>query len=156
MCGDLCPVNAISFVEDKQGFWYPNINEKKCIRCNLCKERCPALNKKYEKYDLPQVYAAWSEDDEIRISSTSGGAFWVIASNFIKNDGVVVGCEYTEDWKAAKHVIIRTINDLEKIKGSKYFQSDTEGIYGDVKKELVSGKQVIILFNLSWTFLCCI
>ena len=44
MCGDLCPQNAIYFESDKEGFWYPKIDEKKCNGCGLCEEKCPTLH----------------------------------------------------------------------------------------------------------------
>ena len=30
-CGDICPKQAISFKVDKEGFWYPEVNNQKCI-----------------------------------------------------------------------------------------------------------------------------
>ena len=32
-CGDICPRNAISFKTDEEGFWYPVIDNEKCIDC---------------------------------------------------------------------------------------------------------------------------
>ena len=32
-CGEACPVGAINMVSDEEGFWYPEIDEKKCINC---------------------------------------------------------------------------------------------------------------------------
>ena len=50
MCGDLCPQNAIYFESDKEGFWYPKIDEKKCNGCGLCeyvswKDGCLSQNR---------------------------------------------------------------------------------------------------------------
>lgn len=39
-CQDACPVHAITMEEDKEGFWYPVINEETCIHCNLCRKVC--------------------------------------------------------------------------------------------------------------------
>lgn len=40
-CYAICPQGAIEMVEDNEGFEYPNINEDKCIRCNMCELVCP-------------------------------------------------------------------------------------------------------------------
>lgn len=144
MCEDICPKAAISFETDEQGFWYPKVDTGKCIECGLCDQKCPSLNGcQFEKMSMPAVYSVWSKDENVRITSTSGGAFWEIATAFINNGGTVAGCTYTDDWKAARHMIAHTSEDLLKIKGSKYFQSDTEGIYKAVKEELEKGKKVL-------------
>lgn len=40
-CYAICPVNAISMVADEEGFLYPTIDEKKCLRCKNCLRVCP-------------------------------------------------------------------------------------------------------------------
>lgn len=42
-CYAICPQRAISMLEDEEGFEYPHINEKKCVRCFLCSEVCPII-----------------------------------------------------------------------------------------------------------------
>ena len=32
-CYAICPKEAISMVEDEEGFEYPQIDESKCVRC---------------------------------------------------------------------------------------------------------------------------
>lgn len=144
MCGDICPKDAIRFQDDPQGFWYPIVDEDKCIQCKLCTQKCPALNP-YNTPDnkMPEVYAAWSKEDDVRLSSTSGGAFWVIAKRFLDDGGIVAGCRYGKDWKSAEHILAHNEKELLEIKGSKYFQSDTEGIYREIKEVLNEGKKVL-------------
>ena len=142
MCADICPENAISYETDNQGFWYPKVNSS-CIECGLCVKKCPSLNEHKINEAQPKVYSVWSKNDETRITSTSGGAFWEIALKFLYNGGVVVGSRYGNDWKSAEHIIARNIEELFEIKGSKYFQSDTAGVYKDVKIELNNGKNVL-------------
>lgn len=43
-CFSICPKEAISMSEDKEGFVYPNINAEKCIRCFACERVCPIKN----------------------------------------------------------------------------------------------------------------
>ena len=144
MCADLCPKNAIMFNEDKEGFWYPSVDGNTCINCGLCTKKCPALNpfRKEDNHE-PDVYALWSRNDETRTTSTSGGVFWEFAEWFILNGGVVVGSRYGNDWRSAFHAIASTIEELEALKGSKYFQSDTSGIYKKTRSYLEQGIHVL-------------
>lgn len=142
MCADICPKGAIYFETDEQGFWYPKVNNN-CVKCELCLKKCPALNENGNVTNNPGVYSVWSKNDETRISSTSGGAFWEIAYHFLADGGIVVGSRYRKDWQSAEHAIARSVEELLEIKGSKYFQSDTEGIYKAVKEELIKGTKVL-------------
>ncbi|MBQ8197888.1 MAG: Coenzyme F420 hydrogenase/dehydrogenase, beta subunit C-terminal domain [Lachnospiraceae bacterium] len=144
MCGDICPNQAISFETDKKGFWYPVIDQERCTRCALCVKKCPALNQdQIIHMQEPDVYAAWSNSKENRHNSTSGGIFFEVAQLYLKKGGVVAGARYSDDYKSANHYLARNISELKQLRGSKYFQSDTEGIYKEIEKELKSGKEVL-------------
>lgn len=40
-CYSICPKQAIEMFEDEEGFEYPSINAKECIRCMQCIVVCP-------------------------------------------------------------------------------------------------------------------
>lgn len=40
-CYAICPKGAISMVEDGEGFEYPQIDERECVRCYQCLKVCP-------------------------------------------------------------------------------------------------------------------
>lgn len=143
MCADICPKGAIYYETNQQGFSIPKVDYDKCVKCGLCVKKCPGLMENVYKKDIPKVYAAWAKDDEIRIQSTSGGMYYVLAEKFIQNGGYIVGSVYDKDYKGAHHVVGNTIEDLKKIMGSKYFQSNAEGIYKQVKELLDKGKKVM-------------
>ena len=144
MCADICPLSAITYTNDEKGFWYPSVDYSICIKCGKCKKACPALCEyQKERQHAPQVCAAWSINDNVRITSTSGGVFWEIASSFIQNGGIVVGCKYDEKWKSCYHAIATNIDELYDLKGSKYFQSDTAEIYKRVESLLKDNKEVL-------------
>lgn len=144
MCGDICTQDAISFQTDKEGFWYPKVDEKKCVKCGLCIKKCPSMNvDKMKEMKMPMVYSAWSKDGKTRHESTSGGVFFEIAKIFIEKGGVVAGARYGKDWKSAEHFLAYNLAGLEQLRGSKYFQSDTAGIYKTIKKAVEGGKDVL-------------
>lgn len=39
-CCAICPVDAISMEVDAEGFEYPKIDGKKCIKCYMCVKVC--------------------------------------------------------------------------------------------------------------------
>lgn len=143
MCADICPRKAIYYEKDDEGFSIPKVDYEKCVKCGLCVKKCPALMENIHKKDVPKVYAAWTKDEEIRIQSTSGGIYFVLAQKFIQNGGYIVGSVYDKDFKGAHHIVGNTIEDLKKIMGSKYFQSNAEGIYDKVKALLDNEKKVL-------------
>lgn len=45
-CYAVCSQNAISMIEDNEGFEYPVIDTGKCIRCYVCLDVCPFKDKR--------------------------------------------------------------------------------------------------------------
>ena len=144
MCKDICPVDAIFYETDNEGFWYPKVNIEKCIKCGKCIKKCPSLSENSNpKAGFPDVYAAWALSDEIRLKSTSGGIFYVLAQHMIDNGGSIAACKYSSDFKSAYHVLGNSKIDLEEFKGSKYFQSNTEGIYKSAEEQIKAGTKIL-------------
>lgn len=48
-CFASCPVQAIKMKADEEGFLYPIIDEKKCIRCYKCISVCAFKKNQKEK-----------------------------------------------------------------------------------------------------------
>lgn len=144
-CGDICPKDAITYEIDSEGFWYPTINDK-CVDCGLCKKVCPALKKHFPSSDVrkePLTYKVYHKDNNIRYNSTSGALYYAIANAFIENGGYIVGCVYSDGYSGAYHYVSNTKEGLKKIMRTKYFQSDTEGIFRKVYELLESGEKVL-------------
>ena len=112
-CFNACPKSAINMISNDEGFWYPQIDEKKCIKCGLCQKVCPVNNAKYNNFSEPECYAVMG-DDELRKKSSSGGAFSYFAENILKQNGVVCGAAFTNDW-TVQHIIIDNLEDLQKL-----------------------------------------
>lgn len=142
-CVNVCPVDAISMREDSCGFLYPEINMEKCIRCDRCKKTCASRTvAKNGNSAEPRTYACWSRNEETRYVSTSGGAFSEIINPFIREGGVVSAAEYGKD-NLVNHTIINTIDDVAKIRQSKYIQSEIGQVYAEIRELLRSGKKVL-------------
>lgn len=135
-CVNICPKNCITMIEDKYGFRYPTVNQSQCSNCNLCESVCPI--KKFNK----EVYACYAKNKNEYMSSSSGGAFAVIARKVLTNGGLVCGAAFDENFNV-KHMIISNLNDLYKLKGTKYVQSEIGSVYKDIKKYLDKRYQVL-------------
>lgn len=142
-CGDVCPMNAITFKTDFEGFWYPEINMDKCIDCHLCEKICPIISKAEHvvRFDEPRVFAAYTKDNEVRLDSTSGGIHSTLAKVFYAKGGYVGGAIYNED-HTVSHIISDDEAMLPQIRSSKYLQSNLEGQYKEVKRLLENSKEV--------------
>ena len=140
-CACSCPVNAITMVRDAEGYLVPSIDMEKCIHCKKCTAVCPVMNTKKENDPNPPCYAVMASD-EVRKNSSSGGAFTLLAEYVLDQGGYVCGAALDEDF-VVKHIIINNREDLAKLRGSKYVQSDTNGVYLEIKKLLKDNKQVL-------------
>lgn len=127
--------------ENEEGFLAPAIDENLCTDCGLCAKACPALNVRYENTTEPECYAAAAED-EIRMKSSSGGIFSLLAKHILDKGGYICGAAFDKDW-SVRHIVIDNKQDLAKLRGSKYVQSDTENCYRETKKLLDAGKEVL-------------
>lgn len=143
VCYNICPYEAIYIIEDEEGFFFPKINQEKCISCGLCRERCPSIHKSDIGFSKEQKgYIAQNFNKEIRISSTSGGVFGALASWCISHDGIVFGAMINDSLKVV-HGFSDNILDCAKYRGSKYVQSDIGRNYLEVKKFLEQNKYVL-------------
>ena len=142
-CGDICPRGAIAFKTDYEGFWYPEVNESACIHCGLCEKVCPVIAPAdfIRRAKEPSVYAAYTQDEEIRLDSTSGGIHSMLANKLFDKDAFVGGAVYNED-----HTVSQIITDqrerLPEIRSSKYLQSNASSVYKAVTARLKEGRSV--------------
>lgn len=143
-CGNACPKGAIFMREDEYGYSYPVIEDDLCIKCGTCKKIC-GLRNHTNMIEPLKVYALATRDEEAIKKSASGGAFEVMARYVLQRGGVVVGVqlEEEEDSLAPKHCIITDMDDLYKLQGSKYVQSNTGEIYKKVLEYAASQRMVL-------------
>lgn len=141
-CVQKCPKQAISMVEDEEGFLYPQINNERCINCGLCSKVCPQL-KKNKKIDneYPKAFAMRSKNNEELSKSSSGGIFSVIADYVFENDGVVFGAAYDDELNV-NHIKAESRKELEPLRSSKYVQSNIGETYKETETLLKEGRIV--------------
>lgn len=84
---------------DAEGFLYPVIDQSLCIDCGLCEKVCPVLhrNEAPDPASLP-VYACRNTNETIRMASSSGGVFTLLAEQVIARGGVVFGARFDSDF----------------------------------------------------------
>lgn len=142
LCSAKCPQNAINMLEDSEGYSYSSIDTSRCINCNLCKKNCPLNNLPQKGTDYKrEFYAAKNRNEVERKKSTSGGVFSVLAEKILSEQGIVYGCEMKN--YQAQHIRITNYEELEKIRGSKYIQSDIKAIYKEIEEDLKINKKVL-------------
>lgn len=140
-CEQICARKAINMQPNDEGFVYPKVNVDLCTDCGLCTKVCPELRSKESLNSTGEAMAAQAKDNGMLAVSSSGGIFSVVANYVLDQGGVVVGAELSDEIKV-RHIVVDKKEDLHKLQGSKYAQSDTTGIYKDVKQLLQSGRYV--------------
>lgn len=146
LCKNICPKNAIEMQENDNGFLNPVINMKKCIHCGLCEKKCLYLNERTvdNKIDKNnESFAIQIKDKKNLKKSSSGGFFYEIATNFIKNGGYVSGCVW-DDNMLPRHIVSNQLEDIKKMQGSKYVQSDLSNVFKEIKK-IIDKNQVMFV-----------
>lgn len=142
-CADSCNRSAIKSILNEEGHLVPSVDPTACVECKLCEKSCPIISKlHYGESERSDAFAAWAKDSALRQRSATAGAFAAIAQYILSNGGVVCGAAII-DGIYVKHILIDTVDDLYKLQGSKYTQSDAKGIYREVYKKLKDGISVL-------------
>lgn len=151
-CTVVCPVNAIDYKLNQNGFFQSYVDREKCIQCGKCKKVCPRFlenNVLGKNIELGKVYSAQSKEKEVLETTTSGGIAYEIARYGIKNGFEILGTKYDYEEHIAKAIIVDNEEKLEELKGSKYLQSFTKDAIQDlVKKCKENEEKKFIVFGL--------
>lgn len=135
-CKDICPRNAIAMVR-KGGFDYPQIDPQRCVECGLCEKVCTFQREKDNQPNSIVAYAC-RHSVGVRMRSSSGGIFTAVSDWILNRGGVVYGAAFDSNM-VLRHARAAESGLRDAMRGSKYIQSSTVGIFPQVKADLKAG-----------------
>lgn len=141
-CQGRCPVDAISMVMDKEGFYYPSVDNSRCVQCGLCLTVCPTQREELPAVPVPDDCCAVQAADDVRMQASSGGVFPLLARQILEEGGYVAGAVFDKDY-AVRHVVSDRLEDIQAMQTSKYVQSSTWEVYPQIGALLEQGKTVL-------------
>lgn len=134
-CAAACPQGAISKSENKRGFIVPFIDDSKCINCGLCLKVCDFKKEHDEQSNIDKAFSLVINDKTVLKNSTSGGAFTALSDIVLGEKGSIVGSVMEPDF-TVHHVTTSNKAVRDAMRGSKYVQSDTDGVFSAIKEIL--------------------
>ena len=141
-CASACLKSCITMTENEYGFLRPVIDSEFCISCGLCEKVCPIVNPLALEPNTPKAYAAYSKNEAIRLDSSSGGVFTEIARSVLQYGGAVYGAAYNEQFEVI-HICVENEENIAKLRGAKYAQSDLGRTFVKIKQRLDTGRKVL-------------
>lgn len=144
-CVNTCLKDALTMQAMPDGFLQPVLNKEECIQCCACEKVCPVMNPIPNGNRIkPITYACWNKNEAVRKQSSSGGAFSALAQYVLEQGGYVVGAAYDENMRVS-HLMIHSLDELAKLRGSKYVQSYMGDIFRQVKDKLKENSLVLFV-----------
>lgn len=90
-----------------------------------------------------KVYACYNTDKDVRLSSSSGAVFSLLAEYILERHGVVYGVKMSDDCYSAKFTRVVDCLELVKLRGSKYLQAKVGNTHKQLREDLVTGRLVL-------------
>lgn len=140
-CVQRCPKHCITMKEDSEGFLYPEVDQSSCIDCGLCEKVCPVINREEARRPLESL-AAINPDEKVRMASSSGGVFTLLATQVLAEGGVVFGARFNDRWEVV-HDVAEDAESLAALRESKYVQSRIGDSFARAERYLKSGRKVL-------------
>jgi len=142
VCSIVCPQKAVFMECDKKGFLYPKVNNELCTNCGICIDNCVGTGRVIsDKKPIICIGCRLKKPEEIK-NSSSGGAFVLVADFILQEQGYIVGAILTDTFEV-EHIVTNNRIDRDKMRGSKYLQSDLKDVFIKVKHLLEIGKVVL-------------
>lgn len=140
-CVTVCAKRCIMMQTDSEGFLYPVVDKDACTDCGLCEKVCPVIHQS-SPVEPQATYIAINPDEAVRLQSSSGGIFTLLAEQVIAEGGVVFGARFDKDWSVI-HSWTDTVAGLAAFRGSKYVQSRIGDSYREAREFLRQGRKVL-------------
>ena len=139
-CVNACPVQCIVMRRDREeGFDYPVANPDRCVGCGKCDSVCLVKNQAPAAEPLTAMAVRC---EEYVAGSSSGGVFPALAKLVVDEGGVVFGAVMERDLIVGLSEA-ETMEEVQKMRGSKYVQSDPYSSYMDAEQYLKDGRKVL-------------
>lgn len=139
-CVNVCPQKNLKLEKNNKGFLEVCINTQNCALCNLCEQVCP--NKSIVEMEKSyKCYAVYAKDENLVMSSSSGGIFSILARKTWLERGAVCGAVFIG--MELLHICTEEVRELTLLQGSKYIQSDMQNCMQILKEKLDLGITVL-------------
>ncbi len=140
-CAAVCPATCITMQPNENGFLQPLVNENICLACGACERVCPMLHPPAARPN-PTAFAVVNHDDSVRVQSSSGGVFSLLAQRILEAGGAVCGVVYGEGF-AVSHALTNTAVGVQEMRGAKYVQSDKNTTFRRIRTLLMDNHPVL-------------
>lgn len=89
-----------------------------------------------------KIFASHNPDEKIRRESSAGGIFSMLAEHVLSEGGVVYGAAFGQEWNV-RHIRIDTVDELWRLRGSKYVFSDFKCTPSEIENDIENGRKVL-------------
>lgn len=136
-CAAVCPNDAVRLEMDNAGLLAASVDAARCIECGLCVNVCSRFSNTIVGADLreTELFAVQSSDMETVKNCSSGGLAHELAIDAIRRGGKTVGAVYDTDTDRVYHEIVDTEEEVRKLDGSKYLQSDPQRAFSQMIRD---------------------
>jgi len=129
-------------LQDEEGFLYPFAEQNKCTKCGLCEQVCPIRTPLHKEDGQMRCLGVKVMDERVRGQSTSGGLFTLLSDYIISDKGgVVYGAAF--NYHDLMHIEAADKKVRDRMRDSKYIQSDLTDSFHQVKARLEDGYSVL-------------
>lgn len=142
-CAFVCPKQCISMREDDLGIMYPVMDDRDCISCKRCLKVCPILSP-LDYHEPKKAYAAWSNDEEERRTSASGGIAAEVYKEALQDGYLIAGAKQNKDFTVTLDVADNA-DAIADFKNSKYVFSSAYTLFPKIKELLKKGEKVAVI-----------
>lgn len=153
VCIDVCRIGAISIKKKDDMYLYPEIDERKCIKCKKCFNICSSVSS-YTEFNYPvSSFAGVINNKQDFLKSSSGGAFKAIIKSVLKmyqskyTAFYCAGVKYDERFRVINDIVkITNEQSVDVFSKSKYIHSNPVGVY-EKCKEILSDENNFLIFT---------